>query len=209
MKNLIFVLSSVLVLFVIFAAYQLSKFFSVSSGTKISQYQNPKNALLVMDMQVEFSDSAQKIITAVNNAVDYFSSKNDTVVYIKTQYRKDDHLLNFIRKNSALEGANGVNFVPDLKVVSGNIFTKDRMDAFSNGALDDFLVKSQIGRIFVVGLDGCYCVDKTVRAALRRGYKVTIITDAAVSKKDAEFGAVKESLNQLGAELVSSDELIK
>ncbi len=209
MKNLIFALTSVLILFVIFAAYQLSKFFSVSSGSKISQYQNPKTALLVMDMQIEFSDSAQKIIAAVNKTVDYFSAKNDTLVYIKTQYHKSDYLLNFVRKNAALEGANGVNFVPDLKVASQNIFTKDRMDAFSNSEFDDFLVKNQIGHIFVVGLDGCYCVDKTVRAALRRSYKVTIITDAAVSKKDAEFGGVKESLNQQGVELISSAELIK
>lgn len=209
MKNLIFALTSILILFVIFAAYQLSKFFSVSSGSKISQYQNPKSALLVMDMQIEFSDSAQKIIASVNKSIDFFSAEKDPVVYIKTQYDKSDYLLNFIRKNSALEGANGVNFVPDLKVASQNIFTKDRMDAFSNNELDAFLVENQIGHIFVAGLDGCYCVDKTVRAALRRGYKVTIITDATVSKKDAEFGAVKEKLNQQGAELISSAEFIK
>jgi nicotinamidase-related amidase len=209
MKNLIFAFTSVLILFVIFAAYQLSKFFSVSSGSKISQYQNPKTAILVMDMQIEFADSARKIIETVNKTVDYFSAKNDTLVYIKTQYGKSDYLLNFIRKNAAIEGATGVNFLPDLKVASQNIFTKDRMDAFSNRELDDFLVKNQIGHIFVAGLDGCYCLDKTVRAALRRGYKVTLITDAAVSKKDAEFGAVKESLNQQGVELISSAELIK
>lgn len=162
-----------------------------------------------MDMQIEFADSARKIIETVNKTVDYFSAKNDTLVYIKTQYGKSDYLLNFIRKNAAIEGATGVNFLPDLKVASQNIFTKDRMDAFSNRELDDFLVKNQIGHIFVAGLDGCYCLDKTVRAALRRGYKVTLITDAAVSKKDAEFGAVKESLNQQGVELISSAELIK
>ncbi len=209
MKNLVFAFASALIIFVIFAAYQLSKFFSISSGSKISQYKNKKTALLVMDMQIEFADSARKILETVNKTIDYFSAKNEAIVYIKTQYDKSDYLLNFIRKNAALEGGSGVNFLPELKTASHNIFVKNRMDAFSNRELDDFLVKNQIGHIFVAGLDGCYCLDKTIRAAIRRGYKVTLITDAAVSKKDAEFGAVKENLNRQGVELITSAGLIK
>ena len=209
MKNIIIGLVSLLILLVVVAAYQLSKFFSVSSGALIAKYQNPKTAVLVMDMQIEFADTAQKIIGEVNKTADYFSSKNDIVIYIKTEYSKSDHILNFVRKNSAVAGSDGVNFLPELKVVSQNVFVKDRMDAFANPALDDFLVKNEIGRIYIAGLDGCYCVDKTAQAALKRGYKVTLLSDASVSKKESEFAAVKEGLKAKGASIIPTGELIK
>lgn len=209
MKNLIIGLVSLLILLIVVAAYQLSKFFSVSSGTLIAKYQNPKTAVLVMDMQKEFAGTAQKITGEVNKAVDHFSSKNDIVIYIKTEYSPGDHILNFIRKNSAVAGSDGVNFLPDLKIASQNVFAKDRMDAFANPALDAFLVKNEIGHIYIAGLDGCYCVDKTVQAALKRGYKVTLLSDASVSKKESEFAAVKEVLKAKGANIISTGELIK
>lgn len=209
MKNIIIGLVSLLVLLIVVVAYQLSRFFSVSSGTLIEKYQAPRTALLVMDMQMEFNAAAQKIVSEVNRAVDHFSAKGDLVVYIKTQYSKADHILNFIRKNSAVEDTPGVGFIDGLKMASQNVFAKDRMDAFSNPALGEFLVKNQVGHLYVAGLDGCYCVDKTVRAALNRGYRVTLLADAAVSKKDAEFQAVKENLKAAGVEVSSVAELVK
>ncbi len=209
MKNIIIGLVSLLILLIVFAAHQLSKFFSVSSGALIAGYQNPKTALLVMDMQKEFAGSALKIMGEVNKAVDHFSSKNDIVVYIKTEYSASDYLLNFIRKNSAVKGSDGVNFLPELKMASQNVFAKDRMDAFSNPALDDFLIKNEVGSIYIAGLDGCYCVDKTAQAALKRGYKVTLLSDATVSKKEDEFAAVKEGLKTKGASIFSTVDIIK
>lgn len=209
MKNIIIGLVSLLILFIVFAAHQLSKFFSVSSGALIAKYQNPKTAVLVMDMQKEFAGTAQKIMGVVNKAVDHFSSKNDIVIYIKTEYSKNDYILNFIRKNSAVQGSDGVDFLPELKIASQNVFAKDRMDAFSNPALDDFLVKNEVGSVYIAGLDGCYCVDKTAQAALKRGYKVTLLADASVSKKEADFAAVKEGLKAKGADIISTGELIK
>ncbi len=209
MKNIIIGVASLLILLAVVAAYQLSKWFGVSSGSKIQAYQNPKSAVLIMDMQKEFSDTAQKIIDQVNKAIEHLSAKNVLPVYIKTQYSGSDLILNFIRKNSALEGSAGVDFCDGVKIASGDIFTKDRMDAFANPSLDEFLMKNQIDSLYIAGLDGCYCVNKTVRAALNRGYKVTIISDATASKKEPEFSAIKEEFKTAGVNFVSVSDLIK
>jgi nicotinamidase-related amidase len=55
------------------------------------------------------------------------------------------------------------------------------MDAFSNPALDAFLPQNEVSRLYVTGLDAAYCVDRTIKGALNRGYKVTAVKDAIIS----------------------------
>ena len=206
MKNIVFCLLSLMILLAVMAAYQLSKFFSASTGAKIPKYQNPKAALLVMDMQKEF-EHHQKILEPVNKAIELFASKKDAIIYIKTEYDRSDYILNFIRKNSAVKGSPAIEFSENLKMASGNIFSKNRMDAFSNSALDEFLLKNEIGRIYIAGLDGCYCVNKTTRAALNRGYDVTLIADAIAAKSDEKFAAAISELKALGAKAMTLSDI--
>lgn len=207
MKNLIIVIIAIIGLFLVTIVYQLLKFFSVSKGEKIIKYQNPKTALLVLDLQKEFSDLAEKIIDNVNLAIETINSNNGLVVYIKTEYEPTDYILNFIRKNKALKGSTQVDFIDKLKIVSNNIFFKNRMDAFSNKKLSEFLVQNQVEHLIICGLDGRYCVFKTTLAALNRGYKVTLLSDAIISKDIEKLESIKNKLKEKGVNFLLTNQI--
>jgi nicotinamidase-related amidase len=83
------------------------------------------------------------------------------------------------------------------------------MDAFSNNKLDRFLVDNKINSLYITGLDAEACVDKTVKAALNRGYKVTIIKDAIAAKSDEKLKNKIEEFSKLGADISTTEELLK
>jgi len=68
-------------------------------------------------------------------------------------------------------------------VINGNDFTKRISDSFSNPQLDAFLIRNRVDELYLVGLDASYCVHKTALGALNRGYKVTVVDDAVLSRK--------------------------
>ena len=59
---------------------------------------------------------------------------------------------------------------------------KDKGDAFSNAALDSFLIKNQINILVFTGLDLEGCVNNTILAAENRNYKISLISDAVLAK---------------------------
>jgi nicotinamidase-related amidase len=85
-----------------------------------------------------------------------------------------------------------------LSVVSENILSKEKMDAFSNAVLDDILIKNKISKIYFVGLDPAYCINNTITAAQTRGYKPYLIEDAIISETDELKNEMLEKFNQVG-----------
>ena len=66
-----------------------------------------------------------------------------------------------------------------LKQRSANCFLKDALDAFSSsdGAFGNFLAsRKDVTNLSFVGLDATLCVRETARAAVRRGYRATVLT---------------------------------
>lgn len=166
-----------------------------------------KKALLVIDMQnvcvgknhaEYFKYNNAVLVEAVNGVID--SNKDNIVIYIKNVMKK-----NFINKFApfhAYEGTEDVELVSDLRIVSENIFTKYEGNAFSNSALDEFLKKSDIECVEVIGVDGGGCVALTALGAIKKGYKVVVNENAVgtmfVKNKNKYFQQLKEA----GAEFV-------
>jgi len=205
---------SVAVLFVSFAAFKLMDFFSVSKGERIDASKDLNGALLVMDIQKDFTrpqdggpakiKDAAGLIERVNSISQKAKNAGLKVVYIKTEYARNDHILNMIRKNSAITGTPGTEFDADLKLVSGDIFSKSRMDALSNPELERFFRANNIGRVYIAGLDANYCVKKTALAALNRGMKVVLVTDALATGTGAEISECIGEAKSAGAETATT-----
>jgi len=164
----------------------------ISEGEKIEVYSTPQKALLVVDIQEritgKYSDSyyyvnqSESLIDSLNKAIDYSINNGFKVVYIKNQI--SNPLINVLN-NSMAKGGPGVELDSRLHIVSENIFSKSRLDAFSNSTLDKFLIENQIDDLYFTGLDAAFCVNSTIKASLNRNYKVNIINDALISESDS------------------------
>lgn len=159
-------------------------------------------ALLVIDMQNVcvgekhakfFKYNNETLIQEVNKVID--ANENGLVVYIKNVMQKN--LLNKFAPFQAYEGTEDVEFVHNLHIISNNVFTKYKGNAFTNSALNEFLKKHNIEYVEVIGVDGGGCVALTALGAIKEGYKV-IVNEAAVGtmfdkNRDKYYKKLKEA----------------
>jgi nicotinamidase-related amidase len=189
----------------------------ISVGPAIPQNQPDKPALLVIDIQEGITgNSAPKFmqnmvrqsgpfIEKVNQTITLAQSKNMPVIYIRQE--NTDILFNILTKNILARGNPSVALDPRVKVVTGPDFTKAKMDAFSNSKFEKFLKDNSINHLYVTGLSATACVDRTIRAALNRGYVVTPITDAIIGDNEKDKEAKYKEWTEANATLMPADQL--
>ena len=195
------------------AALALSSCDFSTKGDKIGTYKNPKRALLVLDVQKDFtSDSARMpidrsqvvpLIRNINSLITDSQGKGDLVIYIRNVFHRPD-VANLFRHYAAIEGSPGVAFDDRLLMVSDRVFDKSQPDAFSNKGLESFLVANQVGEITVCGVFADQCVYWTSRGALSRGYNVNYAVDAVGAGSARDISRAAASIEKYGARLVTS-----
>lgn len=143
-----------------------------------------KKALLVIDMQKIcvgknsasiFKYDNEKLINKVNEVISY--NKNNLVIYIKN-VMKNSFLNRKFAQVKAFEGTSEVELVNNLNVISSNIISKYKGDAFSNKKLLSLLKENKIDAIEIIGVDGGGCVSLTAMGAIKNGFKVILNTEA-------------------------------
>ncbi|MFB3917425.1 MAG: cysteine hydrolase family protein [Terriglobales bacterium] len=89
------------------------------------------------------------------------------------------------------------------------VIEKQQFDVFSNPNMDSFL--PLLGNVDVVlyGVVTEFCVAAAARGLLRRGYKVSVVTDAIRYFDLAQGQAALDELQRLGARLITSDEILR
>lgn len=166
-----------------------------------------KKALLVIDMQnvcvgenhaTYFKYNNTDLVEAVNKVID--TNKDNMVIYIKNVMKKN--LLNKFAPFHAYEGTEDVELVNNLHIVSENIFTKYEGNAFSNPGLNEFLKKSDIECVEVVGVDGGACVALTALGAIKEGYKVIVNENAIGTMFVKASNKYFRQLKDAGAEFI-------
>jgi nicotinamidase-related amidase len=163
---------------------------SLDETIKIDHYDNPQEALLVIDMQIDYIDENGKfpieksqingLIETVNNIIGDFHGNNYQIIYIRRLFRKND-IGNVFRNFAAIEGTAGVEIDPRINVVSDNIFDKYTPSAFSNKRFENFLIKNQINELYVCGVMADECVYETALSAFNSGYIVNYYANAVGS----------------------------
>ena len=76
-------------------------------------------ALVVIDLQNDITKNYKDIIGQVNEAIDWANAQGMSVVYIR------NHCLSPVTRTFKA-GTHGAEFVPELKIVTENIFTKTK-----------------------------------------------------------------------------------
>ncbi len=163
-----------------------------TGGRKIGRYEQPRQALLVVDIQEDYTGLTAPVaspfkntaafIATVNQVIGTAADKNMLIAYIGHEW-PDNFFCRLISRGLALAGQPGARQDDRLAIASPHYFSKRRSDAFSSPALEQFLIENQVDEVFVVGLDAVYCAFTTALGALNRNYKATIITDAVITSR--------------------------
>jgi len=131
-------------------------------------------ALVVIDIQNDITKHYRDIIDRLNAAIDWAVEQGMDVVYIKhnnlspgTRTFKPD--------------TTGEELVPELKIVSDNIFTKSKSNALTSEAFSGYIRENGIDEFYISGADATACVKSTCFNMTKAGYTVHVISDCVTS----------------------------
>ena len=133
-----------------------------------------KKALVVIDIQNDITRHYRDIIEKLNAAIDWAVRSNMDIVYIQ-------HNNLSAGTRTFKPGTKGAELVPELKVVSDNIFVKSKSNALTSEAFSDYIRANGISEFFIAGADATACVKSTCFNMVKAGYTVHVISDCVTS----------------------------
>ncbi|MEJ2246288.1 MAG: cysteine hydrolase [Acidobacteriota bacterium] len=190
-----------------------------TKGPKIQEYADPRKALLVIDIQEDFTGKTAKppfpykdsneLIESVNRAIEIATVKGFIIVYIRQEFEgfAGKMISRLFGRGTAVKGSPGAEMDQRIFIESDNIFSKPKGDAFSNIEFGKFLVEHQVNELFLTGLDAEFCVRMTARGALNRGYRVNAVTDCIALRAERKWDALMKKYERYGVVLKRSEEL--
>ncbi len=131
-------------------------------------------AFVVIDIQNDITKNYMEIIGNINTAIDWAVAHDIPVVYMKHHnlsagtrtFKPDTH---------------GAELVPDMKIVSENIFTKTKGNALTSEGFAAFVSENEIGEFYIAGADAIACVKATCYNMAKEGYIVHVLSDCITS----------------------------
>ena len=159
-------------------------------------------ALAVIDIQNDITKHYKDIIEKINAAVDWAANNGIHVVYIK-------HNNVTAGTRTFKPGSRGEELVPELKIVSDNIFVKTKSNALTSEGFSDFLSENSIDEVFVVGADATACVKSTCYNMVNAGFRVHVISDCVTSYDLKKLDEMLEYYEKKGCEVKSLTDTIR
>ncbi len=146
-------------------------------------------ALVIIDIQNDITKHYRDVIGNINAAVDWAAANGMHVVYIK--HNNISEATRTFKPDSR-----GAELVPELRVVSDNIFVKTKSNALTSGEFAEFIKENGITEFYITGADATACVKSTCFNMAKEGYTVHVFSDCVTSydlKKLPEMLAYYES----------------
>jgi nicotinamidase-related amidase len=132
-------------------------------------------ALLIIDMQVGLFTpltprfDAHGVISRINALSERFREHGWPVIFVQHDGTRENYLL---------PNTPDWELLPSLIQKSSDLVVeKTANDAFYNSNLQETLEAKGITELVITGCATDFCVDTTVRSALGRNYKITVIED--------------------------------
>ena len=133
-----------------------------------------KKALVVIDIQNDITKHYRDIIDQLNAAIDWASECGMEVIYIQ-------HNNMSAGTRTFKPVTKGAELVPELEVVSYNVFVKTKANALTSEAFSDYIRANDIDDFYIVGADAIGCVKSTCFNMRKAGYTVHVISDCVAS----------------------------
>jgi nicotinamidase-related amidase len=157
-------------------------------------------ALIIIDIQNDITKNYKDVIGNINQAIDWAVDHDIHVVYIRHEnlsagtrtFKPDTH---------------GSELVPDLKIVSKNIFTKYKGNALSCEEFADFIDKNGIREFHIAGADAVACVKSTCFNLRAANYGVNVLSDCITSYDKRKIDEMLRYYESKGSRIMSSNEL--
>ncbi|NTV48790.1 MAG: isochorismatase family protein [Geobacteraceae bacterium] len=190
-----------------------------------------KAALLIVDVQNDFCPGGalqitdgDRVVKPTNRAAQLFAAAGLPVLASRDWHPPTTrHFRKFggVWPVHCVQETQGAAFHPALLLPKGTIVLSKginpEMDGYSafegvtydGRILDELLQELQVRELYICGLATDYCVLCTTREALRKGFKVTVLTDAVagVDIVPGESETALETMEKAGAHLTTVKEL--
>jgi nicotinamidase/pyrazinamidase len=184
---------------------------------------NPKQALIVVDVQNDFCPGGtlavahgDKVVEPLNEQIDEFLERGAPVYKSRDWHpatTKHFEAYGGTWPVHCVQNTKGAEFHPALRddpritVVSKGLGDTDCYSAFDETDLVSQLREQGVKEVVVGGLATDYCVKNTVLDALKHGFKVKLLENAtrAVDLQPGDGDRAIEEMRAAGAEIVSTD----
>lgn len=107
----------------------------------------------------------------------------DRINFLAQQFRMKGYPVFFIqhdgtRENCFFRGTDDWEILPELIIHSSDILiSKTANDSFYNTSLQNVLNEKDVTDLYIAGCATDFCIDATIKSALSKEYKVTVVAD--------------------------------
>lgn len=178
-----------------------------TEGSAIAQYDNPKSALLVIDVQNDTTSNAAfygdttGFVESVNQAITFAGDNGMEILYVKN-ITGNNPIMGLLALGKYKRDSNGAELDGNLQLVNNNIFEKSIGDSFSSSDFEEYLVAKEVDTLYIVGADAAACVYSTAGGGLNRTYNVRVIKDAIITINDKTMEQMLEQYEKDGIEVI-------
>lgn len=157
-------------------------------------------ALIIIDIQNDITKNYKSVIDNINTAITWAHENNIHVVYIKHE-NLSDGTRTF--KHNTL----GAELVPEMKIVSENIFTKYKGNVLTSEKFVEFIDKNEINDFYIAGADAMACVKSSCYNICKAGFRVRVLSDCITSWNTKIIPEMLDYYKSKGCEIISLNNL--
>ncbi len=157
-------------------------------------------ALVIIDIQNDITKNYKEIIGNINTAIDWAVKQDIHIVYIRHENLSAG-------TRTFKPDTRGFELVPDLNLVSENIFTKSKGNALTSEAFAEFVRANEISEFYITGADAVACVKSTVFNLRQEGYNVHVLSDCITSYDKRKIDEMLRYYESKGCEIITLDQL--
>jgi nicotinamidase/pyrazinamidase len=179
-----------------------------------------KDALLIIDLQRDFMPGGRLAVEGADRIVPLLSrhakraARSGVPIFLTRDWHPRRHG-SFAERGGpwpqhCVAGTTGAEFAGGFEIPMGSVVIskgshpdRDAYSAFEGTELDERLRALGVERLFVGGIATDHCVLHTVRDALSRGYRVTVLADAirAIDARPGDGARALGDMIERGARL--------
>jgi nicotinamidase-related amidase len=174
--------------------------------------------LVLLNYQVDYlradgrmpvaQDQVAGLIKATNNMIAAMKQRPRPILYTINEFTPFQPLIDLSQNFSAMRFESGSTLDPRINYRGGVYFSNGEWNAFANSQFDRHLQLIGAGHLVFAGTYPERAALDTVREAKRRGYQVTVISDAVASSDAQRRDAALQALKEAGSAIETSDQFI-
>lgn len=158
-------------------------------------------ALVIIDIQNDITKNYRDILEKLNQAIERAAAKGMQVVYIR-------HNNLSAGTRTFKPDTRGAELVPELKIVSENIFVKTKSNALTSEAFASFIEANGVDEFYLAGADATACVKSTSFNMAKAGYRVHVLSDCVTSYDKSKISGMLEYYQSKGCSVEKLDEAL-